>query len=181
MFKPISFFVCVVSMVVFVLLVGSASQIYAQGRSFTYKNLTLSLPDGWASQDITKNSEKELIGSFKSEKIVGTTVLVFCYTGWPYSNYSNVRIAGLKTIAASFPKGQEMLKRPTKMKTDGGYAAVIEFWKGAVDAGGQTVFLRSPMGIIKTKVGWIMMLGFTPDSTGDQLEEDFLKMIKSIQ
>jgi hypothetical protein len=179
MFKPISFFVCVVSMVVFVLLVGSASQIYAQGRSFTYKNLTLSLPDGWASQDITKNSEKELIGSFKSEKIVGTTVLVFCYTGWPYSNYSNVRIAGLKTIAASFPKGQEMLKRPTKMKTDGGYAAVIEFWKGAVDAGGQTVFLRSPM--IKTKVGWIMMLGFTPDSTGDQLEEDFLKMIKSIQ
>jgi hypothetical protein len=181
MSKPISCFACVVSMVVFVVLVGLASQTYAQGHSFTYENLTLSLPDGWTSQDVAENSEKELVGSFKSEKNTGTTVLVFCYTGWPYTNYSNVRIAGLKAIAASFSKGQEMLKKPTKMKTDGGYAAVVEFWKGAVDAGGQTVFLRSPMGIIKTKVGWIMMLGFTPDSTGDQLEEDFLKMIKSIR
>ena len=180
MSKP-SYLICFASIALFVLLIGSASQIYAQGNSFTYKNLTLSLPEGWSLQDIPKNSEKELVGSFKSEKIAGTSVLAFCYTGWPYTNYSNVRIAGLKTIAASFPKGQEMLKKPTKMKTDGGYAAAIEFWKGAVDAGGQTVFLRSPMGIIKTKVGWIMMLGFTPDSTGDQLEEDFVTMIKSIK
>ena len=180
MFKQ-SFFMRLVSMAVFVLLVGPASQIYAEEHSFTYKNLTLSLPEGWSSQEIPKNSEKELVGSFKSEKIAGTTVLVFCYTGWPYTNYSNVRIAALKTIAASYPKGQEMLKKPTKMKTDGGYAAAVEFWKGAVDAGGQTVFLQSPMGIIKTKVGWIMMLGFTPDATGDQLEEDFLKMIKSVK
>jgi hypothetical protein len=181
MFRPILSFFCVVSMAVFVLVVCPIPQVYAQGQSFTYKNLTLSLPDGWSAQDIPKNSEKELIGSFKSEKIAGTTVLVFCYTGWPYTNYSNVRIAALKTIAASYPKGQEMLKKPKKMKTDGGYATVIESWKGAVDAGGQTVFLRSPMGIIKTKVGWIMMLGFTPESTGDQLEEDFLKMIKSVK
>jgi hypothetical protein len=45
----------------------------------------------------------------------------------------------LKTIAAVYPKGQEMLKKPAKMKTNGSRTAVVEFWKGAVDAGGQTV------------------------------------------
>jgi hypothetical protein len=35
------------------------------------------------------------------------------------------------------------------------------------------------MGIMETKPGWILMLGFTPDSSGEQLEEDFLKMIQS--
>jgi len=70
------------------------------------------LPEGWVKQDISKGSEKEVVGSLKSEKIAGTTVLVFCYTGWRY-NYSSVRIAGLKTIAAVYPKGQEMLKKET--------------------------------------------------------------------
>ena len=65
------------------------------------------------------------------------------------------------------------------MKTDGGYTAAVEFWKGALDAGSQTVFLETPMGIMETKAGWILMLGFTPESSGSQLEEDFLKMIKS--
>jgi len=35
------------------------------------------------------------------------------------------------------------------------------------------------MGIIETEAGWILMLGFTPDATGAQLEEAFLKMIQS--
>jgi hypothetical protein len=35
------------------------------------------------------------------------------------------------------------------------------------------------MGIMETKAGWILLLGFTPESSGTQLEEDFLKMIKS--
>jgi hypothetical protein len=32
---------------------------------------------------------------------------------------------------------------------------------------------------METKAGWILMLGFTPDASGAQLEEDFLKMMKS--
>jgi hypothetical protein len=48
-----------------------------------------------------------------------------------------------------------------------------------VDAGGQTVFLESPMGIFENKSGWILMLGFTPPASGPQLEADFLKILKS--
>jgi hypothetical protein len=159
-------------------LTGFTFQAFAQENVFNYNNFSLILPEGWVKQDISKGSEKEVVGSLKSEKIAGTTILVLCYKGWRY-NYSNVRIAGLKTIASVYPKGQEMLKKETKLKTDGGLTAVTELWRGAVAAGGTTVFLQSPMGIMETKAGWILMLGFTPESSGAQLEEDFLKMIKS--
>jgi len=52
-------------------------------------------------------------------------------------------------------------------------------WRDVVDAGGTIVSLQTPMGIMETKAGWILLLGFTPESSGTQLEEDFLKMIKS--
>jgi hypothetical protein len=72
-----------------------------------------------------------------------------------------------------------MLKKPEKIKTNTGLTAVWEYWRGAVDAGGQTVFLESPMGIFEAKSGWILMLGFTPASSGPQLEEGFMKILKS--
>lgn len=159
-------------------LIGFAHEVVAQEATFNYNNFSLTLPEGWAKQDISKGSEKEVVGSLQCEKIPGTTILVLCYKGWRY-NYSNVRIAGLKTIASVYPKGQEMLKKETKVKTDGGLTAVIELWRGALAASGTTVFLQSPMGIMETKAGWILMLGFTPESSGAQLEEDFLEMIKS--
>jgi len=138
----------------------------------------LTLPEGWVEEDIPKGSEKEVVGSLKSEKIAGTTLLVLCYTDWRY-DYSGVRIAGLKTIASVYPKGQEMIKEPTKIKTDVGLTAVVELWRGAIDASGTTAFLQSTMGIMETRAGWALMLGFTPDASGAQLEEDFLKMTKS--
>jgi len=159
-------------------LTGFALQVFAQENPFNYNNFSLTSPEGWVKQDISKGSEKEVIGSLKSEKIAGTTVLVLCYKGWRY-NYSSIRIAGLKTIAAVYPKGQEILKKETKLKTEGGLTAVTELWRGAVDASGTTAFLQTPMGIMETKAGWILMLGFTPDAFGPPLEDDFLKMIKS--
>lgn len=158
--------------------IGFLQQASAQENRFSYKRFSLTLPEGWAKQDISKGSEKEVVGSLKSENIKGATVLVLCYSSWRY-DYSRVRIAGLKTIASVYPKGQKMLKKESKLKTDGGLTAVTELWQGAVDAGGTTVLLQSPMGIMETREGWILMLGFAPDASGGQLEEDFLKMIKS--
>ncbi len=159
-------------------LTGLAPWAVAQEATFSYDNFSLTLPEGWAKQDPPKGSEKEVVASLKSEKIPGTTILVLCYKGWRY-NYTSVRIAGLKTIASAYPKGQQVLKKETKLKTDGGLTAVTELWRGVLDAGGMTVSLQSPMGIMETKAGWILLLGFTPESSGPQLEEDFLKMIKS--
>jgi hypothetical protein len=157
---------------------GFVHPIVAQEATFNYDNFTMTLPEGWVKQDPPKGSEKEVVGSLKSEKIQGTTILVLCYKGWRY-NYRSIRIAGLRTIASVYPKGQEALKKETKLKTDGGLTAVTELWRGFVDAGGTTVSLQSPMGIMETKAGWILLLGFTPEASGAQLEEDFLKMIKS--
>jgi hypothetical protein len=161
-----------------VVSMGFAVQALAEGNVFEHEYLSLTLPDGWVTQDIPSNFEKEVIGWLKSEKIPGTSITVLCYRGRRY-NYSKIRIGGLKTIAAVYPKGQEMLKKPTKIRTDSGYKAVVELWRGAVDTDGQTVFLQTPMGIIKTKHCWVLMLGYTPDSSGPQLEEDFIKIVKT--
>jgi len=164
--------------VVVSIFTGMNIPAWAGETPFSHKDLNLILPDGWVSQEIPSNFEKEVIAWLKSDKIAGASIMVFCYKGWRH-NYNSIRIAGLKTIAASYPKGQEMLKKPEKIKTNTGLTAVWEYWRGVVDAGGQTVFLESPMGIFEAKSGWILMLGFTPASSGPQLEEGFMKILKS--
>jgi len=166
--------------VLFLLLGLSIAPAFAQEKSFSHKDLSFILPEGWVTQEIPGNFEKEVIGWLKSEKISGASMLVFSYKGWRQT-YTSVRVAGLKTIAASYPKGQEALKKPVKMKTDTGLNAVWEYWRGGVEASGQTVFLESPMGIVETKNCWALFIGYTPASSGPQLEEDFLKMIKSVK
>ena len=166
--------------VLLIVLLFSIVPVLAQGTPFTNRGISFHLPEGWATKEIPGNFEKEVIAWLKSEKTEGVTILVFCYTGWR-QNYNSVRIAGLKTIGASYPKGQEMLKKPAKIKTDTGLTAAWEYWRGAVEAGGQTVFLESPMGTLETKNGWVLMIGYTPATSGPQLEEDFLKIIKSVK
>ena len=169
------------SLIVFLTaILFSTTPVLAQGTPFTNRNISFHLPEGWATNEIPAHFEKEVIAWLKSEKAEGVTILVFCYTGWR-QNYNSVRIAGLKTIGASYPKGQEMLKKPTKFRTDTGLAAVWEYWRGAVEASGQTVFLESPMGIVETKNGWVLMIGYSPSASGPQLEEDFLKIVKSVK
>jgi hypothetical protein len=160
------------------LLAGFFVQAFAQGTPVTHKDISLTLPEGWVTQDIPNNFEKETVAWLKSEKIAGASILVFCYKG-RRQNYTSVRIAGLKTIGSSYPKGQEMVKKPEKIKTDTGLTAVYEYWKGRVEASGQTVLLESPMGIFENKSGWILMLGFAPAASGPKLEEDFHKILKS--
>jgi len=158
----------------------STALVLAQGTPFTNRNISFHLPEGWTTKEIPSNFEKEVIAWLKSEKAEGVTMLVFCYTGWR-QNYNSVRIAGLKTIGASYPKGQEMLKKPTKIKTDVGSTAVWEYWRGFVETGGQMVTLESPMGIVETKNGWVLMIGYSPATFGPQLEEDFFKIINSVK
>jgi hypothetical protein len=164
----------------FLVFMFSSVQTFAQGTPYSNKGVSFNLPEGWVTQEIPSNFEKEVVAWLKSQNMEGVSILVFCYTGRRL-NYNSIRVAGLKTIGASYPKGQEMLKKPTKMKTDTGLAAVWEYWRGAVETGGQTIFLESPMGIVQSKSGWILMIGYTPATSGPQLEEDFLKMINSVK
>ncbi len=158
--------------------IAFANPVLAQEDVFEYGDFSLKLPKGWAQQGVSRGAEKELIVSVKSEDFPGTTVLIFFYKDARF-NYSDIRIIGLKTISSVFPKGQEMLKGGMKVNTDGGLTAVVELWRGLADVKGTSAFLRVPMGIIGTKRGWIVMLGFTPESTGAQLEEAFSSMIHS--
>jgi len=145
---------------------------------FTHQYLTLTMPPGWRSQDLQPNFEKEVIAWLKSDTIPGASIMVSCYRGFGF-NYSKVRRGGLKTIAAVYPKGQKMLKDKEKIRTEQGEKAIVELWQGVPDSGGQTILMQSPMGIVKTKNCWVLMIGYVQDSYGPQLEEDFLKILKS--
>lgn len=157
----------------------SKTLVFAQGKPYSHKGVSLDLPESWVPQEIPSDFEKEVVAWLKSEKWEGVSILVIYYTGRRH-NYNSVRIAGLKTLGASYPKGQEMIKKPTKMKTDKELSAVWEYWRGAIEASGQTVFLESPMGIIQTRGGWVLMIGYTPTAIGSQLEGDFLKILNSV-
>lgn len=146
--------------------------------AFEHEYLSLTLPEGWVSQSIPSNFEKEVIGWLKSENIAGASVTVSCYRGWRY-NYSNVRRAGLKTIALTYPKGQEMLKKPTNINTDNGYEAKVELWRGGLDSGGRTVMLQSPMAVMRTKNCWLLMIGYVADGSGSLLDKEFTEIVKS--
>jgi hypothetical protein len=128
---------------------------------FEHELLTLTLPPGWASSAVPPGSEKEIIGWLTSERIPGATVMVGCYRGFGQS------------------QGQKMLEDKKKIRTKQGKKALVELWQGVVDSGGQAVLMQSPMGIVKTKHCWAMMMGFVADSFGAQLKDDFTEILGS--
>jgi hypothetical protein len=145
---------------------------------FEHELMTLTLPPGWASSPVPPGSEKEIIGWLSSETIPGATVMVGCYRGFGQS-FTSVRVAGLRTLAAAYPQGQKMLEDKRKIRTEQGKRGLVELWQGVVDSGGQTVLMQSPMGFVRTKHCWGMMIGFVTDSFGPQLKEDFTKILNS--
>jgi hypothetical protein len=145
---------------------------------FEHELLTLTLPPGWASSAVPPGSEKEIIGWLTSERIPGATVMVGCYRGFGQS-FASVRIAALRTLAAAYPQGQKMLEDKKKIRTKQGKKALVELWQGVVDSGGQAVLMQSPMGVVKTKHCWAMMMGFVADSFGAQLKDDFTEILGS--
>ena len=152
----------------------------AESMTFNHKLVTLDLPPGWVTQAIPANFEKEVIAWFKSKTIPGATVMVMAYSKFRY-NYRGVRISGLRTIAAAYPKGQKALKNPAKLRTKNGYAAVYELWQGVGGDGANTVLIQSPMVIVKANSCWLMMIGYTGDPLGSQLEKDFTEIFQSVK
>ncbi len=163
--------------VVFVFFSGSYG--IAGQAQFNHEYLTLTLPAGWSVNQKTV-TDKELIGSLQSTSIAGASILIYSYRG-AVLNYRNIRIRGLKQLAAVYPKGQKVLKKPYSIRTQGGYKPKVELWQGFIDAGSMIVALQSPMAVMKTKKAWILMIGYVPDVTGVKMEEDFLKILKSAE
>jgi len=147
------------------------------GEQFKHQYLTLDLPDGWTTGPIPAGSAKETIGVLKAGKIPGASITLDCHRG-PMHTHASTRIRGLGTLSAVYPQGQKMLKKPYRVKAKGGKGNA-ELWQGFIKAGDITVALQSPMAELKTRDCWLVMIGFTPESTAAQLEKDFLTILKS--
>ena len=165
--------------VVMVFIFLSSSYAVAGQAQFKHNLLTLTLPDGWSvNKGVVPG--KILIGGLSSKTIPGSSILIYAYRGMRI-NMRNVRNRGLLNLDAEFPKGQKHLKKPKKIRTDSGYKAQIELWLGIIDAGNTTIALHLPMAVMKTRESYILMIGYTPESTGPKMEADFIKIIKSAE
>lgn len=166
----------------FTLLIGFTSlwsPVSAQENTYTYNSFSLILPEGWVKQDVPTGSQVELVGVLKSTKMRGTVISIYFYNARHYSIYT-VRSSIYKALEATYTKGLELIKKETKLKTDGGLTAYHALWRGALDAAPSIkVYCQIPTGIINASEGLIHMIGFAPDSTGAQLDEDFMKMIQT--
>jgi hypothetical protein len=156
----------------------SSYGVGSHASEYKHQHLSLTLPAGWEATEIAVGSGKELIGQFRSKNAAGTSILTYCYRGMLHTKAST-RIRGLNLIGASYPAGQELLKKPHKVKTNSGKKASVELWQGYVKVKNTTVPLISPMAVMKTKHCWLLMVGFAPTATGEQLDHDFLALLKT--
>lgn len=157
------------------LIMLSSAQAFA-GEGFSHKYLNLDLPEGWTAHPADAKSEPHL-GTIKSSSMAGTSITLDCYRG-AFHTQTSTRIRGLKTIAAAYPAGQELVKKKRKIKTKKG-KGTWESWKGYVKVGDMTVALSSPMANIKTPHCWLVSIGYTAESNSARLEKEFLTILKS--
>jgi len=147
---------------------------------FSHQYLTLTLPDGWYEGKIPPGSEREVIAVLKTKKIKGASIMVMCYRGGGFMyRGTKTRIRGLKTIAAVYPEGQKMMKKPYKFEADSGRRASVEHWIGNLKVGNLTVTLFTPMAVLKSKHCAALFLGFTASNSAEALTDDFLKILKT--
>lgn len=148
---------------------------------FNKRNVSMVFPAGWVEVDKSGQFEPEFLGFFESRTVPGTTLFIYAYTGFT-AGYTNLRIRGLKTIAQMYPRGQEDLKKTKTVKTNKGNSAKVELWRGYLVSGDTVIAKQSPLGILKSeKGGWLMLIGVVPDASGPWFEEEFIKIINTIE
>jgi hypothetical protein len=148
---------------------------------FNKRNVSMVLPAGWVEIDKSGQYEAEFLGWFESQTVPGTVIFIYAYKGFT-AGYTNLRIRGLKTIAQMYPQGQEELKKAKTIKTDKGNNPKMESWRGYLTSGGTTSVKQSPMAILKSKNGgWLLIIGSVPDASGPWLEEEFIKILNTIE
>jgi len=148
---------------------------------FNKRDVSIVFPAGWVEIDKSGQYEAEFLGWFESQTVPGTVIFIYAYKGFT-AGYTNLRIRGLKTIAQMYPQGQEELKKAKTIKTDKGNNPKMESWRGYLTSGGTTSVKQSPMAILKSKNGgWLLIIGSVPDASGPWLEEEFIKILNTIE
>lgn len=168
--------------IVALILVAGTVTAYADtvknGTTFQDKAVTIELPAGWNIK-APPPGDKETIATFTSDKYPGTSVIALAEKG-VFIKYSYARIRMLKNVAAAYPGGQEQLKDQHKIKTDNGLKVWLELWRGIPSVENKNIVLTSPTAIFKSKSKyWIILIGFAPESNGEWLENEMLKMVQA--
>lgn len=172
------FYFALGAVMVLALTLPAQAEATAKGKTFTNKAVTIDLPPGWEIKP-PPAGDKETIATFTSTEFPGTSVVALAYKG-AFINYSYARIRMLKNAAGAYPGGQQQLKDEHKIKTENGLKAWLELWRGMPSVENKNIILQSPTAIFRSgSKRWVVLIGFTPESHGEWLEKEMLKMVNA--
>lgn len=154
---------------------GNTNIEQAQVTKFTHKYLTLDLPPGWKQQEISRNSEKETVGRFKSDKITGANVAALCYQGM-FMKKESVLKAGRQSVESAVPNAKITKEYEADPK---GKKIQISVYQGSLAYEGKEIPLAAVTAIMKTDQCWLNLLGFVSDKAKDAFEKEIIDMANS--
>jgi hypothetical protein len=170
------------------LLSFSTINFFGEEKIFKNESIVFKIPDGWVEKEpesglVLQSDYYALVTNLENTNVKGQIIYVFAskksIMGMSASDQGMMRIWGLDTLAIKLPFGQTEAKKKSTIKTQNKLRADYELWNG-IDA--VQVNCKSPMATIKPKKGngmWI--LGFGEDKDAKQIEDDFMKILDSVE
>ena len=153
----------------------AADTTASQPTEFKHELLSLTLPPGWTSQKLPQNFEKEVIGWFLSDRIIGGSVLAICYRGFGI-NQENVAKASKATVEGSIPNAS--LVNAYDMEHKGGKVPVVVY-RGSKVSAGQDIPMSAVTTIVKTDKCRLAVVGFSQAQGASALEKQVLDITQS--
>jgi hypothetical protein len=157
---------------------GSRSVASGKGL-FMHPNLSVVLPAGWTIEKAPMHMGENIITRFRSDRL-SASINVYCY-GEAEHTEGTIRKEAMHILGLGYPLRKRLLRKPGSIKTENGRIAMVEVWQGVFEAAGDEYLMRSPLAIMKTRDCWLLMIGYAGEATGPELEEDFLKILRSAQ
>jgi hypothetical protein len=157
---------------------GSRSDASAKGL-FMHPNLSVVLPAGWIIEKAPMHMGEDIITRFQSDRL-SASINVYCYREAEHTE-GTIREEAMHILGLGYPLRKRLLRKPESIKTENGRIATVEVWQGVFEASGDEYLMRSPLAIMKTRDCWLLMIGYAGEATGSELEEDFLKILRSAQ
>ncbi len=138
---------------------------------FIHDLMSAKLPPGWNANTLGSDFQKEVIGWYMSDSILGGNLLIFCYKGMSM-NENEIFDAAKVSVESSMPNAKTV--KNEKMELTNGKEALVTVYQGTRVAQGQEVSMTAVTAIRNVDNNWMCLAGFAHSDHGALLEKDIL-------
>jgi hypothetical protein len=147
--------------------------------TFTHDLATFQLPPGWEAQEMGANIEKEAVGIFSCERLMGATMIVTGHKGFGM-NMGKVITAVETTVEASMPNCN-VIERDEDVELPNGKKATMLIYKGKLVREGQEIPMGAISATAKGKKSYVSLITFVAESETQAVKQEMLEIIRTVQ